>query len=138
MGYRIAADAVLLLHLAFILFVVAGAVFTWRRPWLAIVHLPVAAWGFWVEFSGAGCPLTEIENDFRIRAGQGGYTEDFLEHYLLWLIYPSGLTRHAQYMLAAFVVAINVVLYARLLLRPPAWRSRPHTGSSEVPPAEEP
>jgi len=138
MAYHIAANAVLVLHLGFILFVVFGALLAWRRPWLAVVHLPVAAWGFWVEFSGSGCPLTALENALRLRAGQGGYTEDFLQHYLLWMIYPSGLTRNVQFMLAAFVVAINALLYGRLLLRGTARRMRLHTGMTEVPPAEEP
>jgi hypothetical protein len=115
MRYRLAADAVLLFHLAFILFVVLGAVLAARRRWLMLLHLPVAAWGFLVEFSGRGCPLTDLENALRIRAGQGGYGGGFLEHYLLWLIYPAGLTRNAQLVLAALVVAINLALYGWLL-----------------------
>jgi uncharacterized membrane protein len=135
MAYRIAATAVLLLHLAFIVFVVAGAVLVWRRRWLAAVQLPAALWGIWIEMSGAGCPLTAAENYLRVRGGQASYTEGFLEHYLLGLVYPAGLTRTTQYALAALVLATNAVLYGCLLLR---RRNARHTGTVEVPPADEP
>lgn len=117
MPYQVAAAAVLLFHLAFILYVVLGAVLAARRRWLALVHLPVAGWGFYVEASGRGCPLTGLENHFRLLAGQSGYREGFLEHYLLWIIYPAGLTRHDELVLAALVLAINLALYGWVFLR---------------------
>ena len=119
MSYRLAADAVLLLHLAFILFVLLGAVLVARRRWLALVHVPVAAWGFFVEVSGRGCPLTLVENYFRLRAGQSGYGEGFVAHYLLRLIYPAGLTRGTELALAGVVLAFNAALYGRVW-----WRVR--------------
>ncbi len=114
MLYRLAAEAVLLLHLAFIVFALLGAAFAARRRWLVLVHLPAAAWGFFVEITGRICPLTYAENFLRIRAGQSGYTESFIEHYLLAVIYPAGLTREAQFVLAGVVVVINVAIYAWL------------------------
>ena len=119
MSYRLAADAVLLLHLAFILFVLLGAVLVARRRWVALVHVPVAAWGFFVEVSGRGCPLTLVENYFRLRAGQSGYGEGFVAHYLLRLIYPAGLTRGTEVALAGVVLAFNAALYGRVW-----WRVR--------------
>lgn len=119
MPYRLAADAVLLLHLAFILFVLLGAALVARRRWLALVHAPVAAWGFFVEASGRGCPLTLAENYLRLRAGQSGYSGGFIEHYLLAMIYPAGLTRDTELVLAGVVVAVNAVLYGWALR---AWR----------------
>jgi hypothetical protein len=83
MPYRLAAEAVLLLHLAFIVFAVLGAALTARWRWVVWVHVPAAAWGFFVELTGRVCPLTDAENALRIRAGQSGYSESFLEHYLL-------------------------------------------------------
>jgi hypothetical protein len=114
MLYRLAAEAVLLLHLAFIVFALLGAAFAARRRWLVVVHLPAAAWGFFVELTGRICPLTFAENFLRIKAGQSGYAESFIEHYLLAVIYPAGLTREVQFVLAGVVVVINVAIYAWL------------------------
>ena len=114
MLYRLAAEAVLLLHLAFIVFALLGAAFAARRRWLIVVHLPAAAWGFFVELTGRICPLTYAENFLRIKAGQSGYTESFIEHYLLAVLYPAGLTREVQFVLAGVVVVINVAIYAWL------------------------
>ena len=117
MLYRLSAEAVLLFHLAFIAFVVAGAVLAARWRWLPLVHLPVAAWGFFVEVTGRICPLTYAENYLRVRAGEAGYAESFIEHYLLAIIYPAGLTREAQFVLAGVVVVVNVAIYAWLFHR---------------------
>lgn len=117
MLYRIAADATLILHLAFILFVVLGAVLAARWRWMPLLHLPAAAWGVYVELAGAFCPLTALENRLLVLAGQSGYRGGFVEHYLLPVIYPAGLTREIQQLLAATVVLLNVVLYAWLIRR---------------------
>lgn len=111
MLYRFAADAVLLLHLAFILFVLVGGlpVLRWRR--LAFAHLPAVAWGIHIELSGGLCPLTPLENTLRGLAGLSGYDGGFIEHYLLPIIYPSGLTRELQFVLAGIVVVVNAVVY---------------------------
>ena len=114
MLYRLAADAVLLCHLAFILFVVFGALAAVRRRWLVLVHLPDAGWGVLVEFANLGCPLTAAENYLRMRAGQANFAGGFIEHYLLSLIYPAGLTRHGQWALAAAVLVVNGAIYAWL------------------------
>lgn len=117
MWARFAADAVLVLHLAFILFVVGGALLVLRYSWLAWLHIPAAIWGVWIELGNRICPLTVLENELRRRAGQSGYSESFVEHYLVPIIYPTGLTRTAQLWLAAIVVTINIVLYTLWLLR---------------------
>ena len=122
MPYRFAADAALVVHLGFVLFVVLGAALSlrWRRvPWL---HLPAAAWGAVVEFTGSGCPLTGLENRLRIAAGQAGYSGGFIEHYLVPLIYPPGLTREVQTAFGVGVVLVNVALYAWLVRRG-TWRT---------------
>lgn len=132
MLYSFLADAVLVLHLAFIVFVVAGGMLVLRVPRLALVHLPLAGWGVWVELAGWACPLTYAENYFMRRAGEGGYAGGFIEHYLLPVIYPTALTRPLQLGLAAGLLAVNVVAYALLV------RRLRQTAISEVPPAEEP
>jgi hypothetical protein len=117
MLYRIAADAVLVLHFAFVLFVVLGGLLVLRRPKLAWLHAPVVAWAVFVEFSGRICPLTPLENALRQAAGDEGYAGDFLQHYLAAVIYPDGLTRGTQIVLGVAAVAVNVVLYAVALRR---------------------
>ncbi|WP_059410869.1 DUF2784 domain-containing protein [Cupriavidus basilensis] len=112
------AGAVVLAHLAFILFVTFGGVLVLRWPRLAWLHLPAAAWGVAVEWSGWICPLTPLENALRERAGQQAYGGDFVQHYVMPLIYPDGLTRHAQFVLGALVLVLNAAVYAVL------WRRR--------------
>lgn len=116
MLYRAAAEGILLFHLAFIGFVLLGAVLVARWHWLIVLHVPAAAWGFFIEFSGGICPLTYAENFLRVRGGESGYPESFIEHYLLAVIYPAGLTRKVQLVLAVVVVAVNVAIYEWLLL----------------------
>jgi len=109
--YAVAADATVLLHAAFVVFVVGGAALLWRWPRVAWLHLPAAAWGAWIEASGGVCPLTPLENALRARAGQSGYGGGFVEHYVVPILYPDALTRELQWALAAGVVAVNALLY---------------------------
>lgn len=123
MTARLAADAVLLLHLAFVLFVVLGGLLVLRWPRLAWLHLPAVAWGVAIEAGGWLCPLTGWENALRESAGEGGYGDSFIEHYLLPVIYPAGLTRATQWLLAGFVLALNAFLYALIWRRTVGKRS---------------
>ena len=124
MGYRLAADAVVLAHGAFILFAVLGGLLALRWRWLALLHLPAAAWAVFIEATGRICPLTPLEVSLRIAAGDAGYDGGFIEHYLIPIIYPAGLTRGVQLALAALVLAVNLAVYAAVLRRslwpPPA------------------
>jgi len=113
--FQFLADAVLALHLAFILFVCLGALLALKWRWIPWLQLPAAAWGVFVEASGTLCPLTSIENAMRVRAGERAYGNDCIGHYLSAVIYPDGLTRHIQWMLGAIVVALNLAVYAWLL-----------------------
>ena len=113
----LAADAVLLAHLLFIVFVLFGGLLVWRWYRLIWLHLPAALWGVTVEVLHLQCPLTPLENSLRQAAGQAGYAGGFVEHYLLPVIYPAGLTPQAQLWLGAFVLLFNVLIYTRLLLR---------------------
>lgn len=115
MVYQLFAAMVLLLHLGFILFVVAGAVLVARRRRLLPLHLAAVAWGILIEATGAACPLTGLENHLRMLAGTAGYVGGFVDHYLVGFIYPSGLTSGMQWGLAAAVLALNAVLYIRIV-----------------------
>jgi Protein of Unknown function (DUF2784) len=117
MLYKLAAEAVLLIHLAFILFVLLGAAIAARWRWIIVFHLPAATWGFFIEITGRICPLTYLENYLRTKAGLSGYTESFVEHYVLAIIYPVGLTREIQFVLSGVVLAVNIALYSWLYFR---------------------
>ena len=111
------ADGVLVLHGLFIAWAALGALAVWRWPRLLVLHLPALAWGVWIEISGGICPLTPLENSLRRAAGQSGYSGGFIDHYLGGLIYPAGLTREAQWVVAGVLLAINVVLYGVMIAR---------------------
>ncbi|WP_417781450.1 DUF2784 domain-containing protein [Stutzerimonas xanthomarina] len=119
MLHRFAADAVLLLHLGFIVFVLLGGLLVaWKRH-LLWLHLPAVAWGVFVELTGRLCPLTHWENRLQHLAGGAGYNTSFVEQYLLPVIYPSWLSVPTQYLLAAIVVLANLLTYGWLVWR---WR----------------
>ncbi len=115
--YLLAANLVLLLHLAFICLVAVGGLIAMRFPRFAFIHIPSAIWGFLVEAFGWYCPLTELETTFLRRAAETGYESGFLGHYLMAAIYPAGLTRQTQIFLAAALVGLNVGLYGLMLYR---------------------
>lgn len=117
MSYATLADATLVLHLAFIAFIVLGGLLVARWPRTAWLHVPAAVWGVLIEIGGWICPLTPLENWLRLRAGEQGYSGSFVEHYLLPVIYPDGLTRDVQLVLAGLVLAVNVTVYALVLGR---------------------
>ena len=122
MIYRVLADLVLVLHFAFILFAIFGGLLVLRRWRVIWLHLPALVWGATIVGLGAICPLTPLENALRTMAGQQAYAGSFLEHYLLIAIYPPGLTREVQVMLAAGLVILNVIIYFlvwRRYRRPP-------------------
>jgi hypothetical protein len=117
-GYRALAELTVVVHFAFLLFVIGGGWLVGRWPWIAAPHLLAAAWGVYVEaMPGIICPLTPLENRFAALAGQEGYTGSFVEHYLVPIIYPEGLTRTAQWTLAALVLGVNLVAYALVVRR---------------------
>lgn len=117
MGYRILADMVVGLHVLFVAFVVVGGLLALRWPWVAALHIPAAVWGALIEFQGWICPLTPLEKSLRSMAGEAGYQGGFIEHYLLPVLYPAGLTRDVQLVLGFSVIAVNVVVYGFLLYR---------------------
>ena len=121
MNPRVLADAVLVVHALFIVFAVFGGLLTykkgqWRKP-LLILHLACAAWAATVVIMGWTCPLTPLEQQLRLAAGQQGFSSSFVEHYLLALIYPDGLTRGVQMALGAGVVVFNSLVYGVFFLK---------------------
>ena len=126
MAYRVLADLVVGMHALFVAFVVLGGLLALRWPWIAAAHLPAAVWGALIELRGWVCPLTPLEQSLRAAAGDAGYQGGFIEHYLLPVLYPAGLTRDVQLTLGSLVIAVNLVIYGIVLRRRMAGaRARP-------------
>ena len=112
MLYQIAADFVVILHFAFIVFVMGGVFLVFRWRWVIWLHIPAVIWGALIEISGWICPLTPVENSLRKAAGVESYSADFVEHYLLPVIYPAGFSREVFIVIGVAVILLNVILYA--------------------------
>jgi Protein of Unknown function (DUF2784) len=117
MPYAFLANALVVVHFAFTAFVVLGGFLTWRWRGVAFAHLPALAWGCWVEVSHSLCPLTPLENHLRALGGEAGYAGGFIDHYLLQVLYPPGLTPDVQWVLAALLLALNAIAYGGFWLR---------------------
>ena len=117
MVYQILADFLVVLHFVFICFVFVGGLLVLRWQWLALIHLPVVLWGALVELMSWVCPLTPLENWLRRAAGGQGYSGGYIEHYLIPIIYPGGLTHEIQLILGGFVIVINVIIYTVVFRR---------------------
>jgi Protein of Unknown function (DUF2784) len=117
MAYRAAADAILVTHFAFVLFAVLGGFLVLRWPRLAWLHIPAVVWAAFVEFSGTICPLTPLEALLRRQAGEAGYAGGFIDHYVVSLLYPEGLTQETQTILGVVVVVINAAIYIVAFMR---------------------
>ena len=111
------ATAVVLAHLLFVAFVMAGGVLALRWRKVAYLHLAAVAWAIYVEWSGAICPLTPLENSLRAAAGLEAYAGDFVAEYVFPLLYPDGLTRRAQLVIGIVVLAVNSIVYAAVIVR---------------------
>jgi hypothetical protein len=114
---KLLADSLVLFHFLFVAFAVLGVLLVLRWRKLVWLHVPCALWAIYVEFSGRLCPLTEYENSLRKQAGEAGYSGGFIEHYILPVLYPDGLTRDVQLWLGVIVLTVNVVGYAVFVWR---------------------
>ena len=111
------ATLVVLAHFAFILFVMFGGLLALRWRWVPWVHIPCFLWGSGIEVTGGICPLTPLENRLRLAAGEAPYMGTFIEQYILPVMYPAGLTRTVQLVLAVGLVVLNVAVYAWVIRR---------------------
>ena len=126
MGYRLLGDAVMLVHFAFLVFVVTGGFLAWRWPWVIWPHVGMTLWGFSTIVFSLRCPLTDVEDWARENGGEQPLSgTGFIDHYLENVVYPERYTRQIQ-VLAAVVV---VVSYVGLLLR----RRRARVATSGAP-----
>jgi hypothetical protein len=116
MLYQLFADAILLLHAAFVLFAMFGGLLVTRYPKVMWLHLPALLWGVIVQWADLICPLTPLENLLRLRGGEGSYAGGFIEHYVSMLLYPDALTIELRYLLGFVLVAVNIAVYTRVML----------------------
>ena len=121
------ATCVVLLHVGFVTFVLFGGVLVLRWARTAYVHLAAVGWAIYVEWSGAICPLTPLENSLRAAAGLEAYAGDFVATYVFPVLYPEGLTRRIQIVLGAVVLAVNAVVYATMIARRVQRKTRPNS-----------
>ena len=113
--YTLFADTLLIFHLFFIIYVVAGGLLVLRWPLTARLHIPAALWGALVEFTGWICPLTQLENRFRRLSCAEGYSDDVVTHYITPVIYPADLTPDTKMLLGSIVVLVNIAIYSFIL-----------------------
>jgi Protein of Unknown function (DUF2784) len=111
--YRFIADAVVLTHFAFIVFVAVGGLLAWRWPRTLWLHVPAVAWGLGIVTVGYECPLTPLEKYFRRRGGEDSYDGGFVDRYLEDVIYPDRYTP----LLRAVAGTLIVVGWAGVVVR---------------------
>ncbi len=112
----LAADIIVIVHLGFIVFVALGGILVIKWHKIAFLHLPCALWGVLIAFGGWICPLTPLEMHFRQLAGIAGYDGGFIDHYVMPIVYPAGLTRGMQIAFGVTILAVNLFVYARVLV----------------------
>ena len=131
MPANLAADAVVIIHFLFILFVVLGGILVLKWRWIIWLHIPCAIWGVLIEFFGWICPLTPLENKLRVEAASSGHSGAFIDHYIMPIVYPSGLTRGMQLVLGISVIAFNIFVYVLVIFRPSDRRRQEENFSND-------
>ena len=129
------ANLIVSVHFLFVVFVVLGGLLAIRWPRIIWLHVPAVIWGAPVEFTGWICPLTPLENRLRRAAGDANYQGDFIAHYILPALYPNGLTRRDQLMLGGIALALNLAIYAFVLVRHRRSVSKPRAARGVGAPA---
>jgi hypothetical protein len=143
MIFRLLADAVVVIHLAYVLFVVfalvailLGAALGWqwiRNFWFRIVHLLMIGVVVVQSVLGATCPLTTLENSLRRGAGQADYAASFIGHWAHELLF---IEATAWQFTVAYCTFGGLVLLA-LLLAPPRLPKRGNSKDSDTPADDE-
>lgn len=116
MLFQLLADAVLLLHAAFVMFAMFGGLLAVRHPKIMWLHLPALLWGVVVQWADLICPLTPLENLLRLRGGDEPYAGAFIEHYVSMVLYPDALTIELRYLIGFVLIAVNAAVYVRVML----------------------
>ena len=123
--YSALATLTLAFHLLFIVFCLMGGLLCLRDSRWMYLHVPAAMWGALAELLSIVCPLTYLENFLLSKAGESGYQGDFIGEYLLFVIYPAGLTWQIQIWLGLGLICFNLVIYSWV------WRKRSSVENDE-------
>ena len=113
MLYDFLANAVIVIHLGFVVFVAVGGFVAWRYPRILVAHGPAVAWALGIVTVGWSCPLTGVENNLRERAGRLTYDGGFVDRYLTGVLYPTEYEQLMQALVAAGVTSAYVPLIVR-------------------------
>jgi Protein of Unknown function (DUF2784) len=115
--YRVLAEVTMVVHFAFVVYVVVGGFLAWRWPRTIVAHLLAATWGLVISVFSLACPLTPVEDRFRRMAGEQGLSSGFIDTYIEGVLYPERLVEEVR-VAAAVVVLIS---WIGLLVR---WRAK--------------
>ena len=113
--YELAADLTLIVHFAFIIFVVFGGILFLISTKIIYVHVPALIWGTYIELTHSICPLTHLENWFLQKVNLKTYSEGFIQNYLVPIVYPKNLTEDLQIYFAIVIVVINSIIYGFII-----------------------
>ena len=113
--YELAADVTLIVHFAFIIFVVFGALLFFVSTKIIYVHVPALIWGIYIELTHSVCPLTYLENWFLQKANLTTYSEGFIQNYLVPIVYPKNLTEDLQTYSAIALIVANMIMYGLII-----------------------
>jgi len=115
--YEMAANLTLIVHFAFILFVVLGALLFFVSTKIVFIHIPAFIWGSYIELTHSICPLTYLENWFLHKANLTTYSEDFIQNYLVSIVYPTNLSKDLQIYLGIAIIVVNMIIYGFIISR---------------------
>jgi len=115
--YQALADLFMLLHFAFLVVLSLGGFAAWRWPRLILAHVALAIWGILNAVFKVPCPLTDVEDWARRRAGEEGLPQGFIDKYLTGVVYPEENLVAVQLGVAG-VIVVSWVGFAVL------WRRR--------------
>ena len=113
--YDLAANLTLIVHFAFIIFVVFGALLFFVSTKIIYVHVPALIWGIYIELTHSVCPLTYLENWFLQKANLTTYSEGFIQNYLVPIVYPKHLTDNLQIYFAIVLIVANMIMYGLII-----------------------
>ncbi|MDX1486612.1 MAG: DUF2784 domain-containing protein, partial [Acidiferrobacterales bacterium] len=99
---------------AFALFAVFGAALVVLDPRIVVAHVPAAIWSSVVNLAQWTCPLTPLDRQLRIRAGQSTIEASWTQRYLEPLVRPLGMPRELELVAGISIVVWNTCVYAAI------------------------